>query len=298
MNANLSNDSDSVEVDQGSETIDTDLVKIRTPIPSTFHGWSSPRFPDELKLLCLEHYWHLNAELFVDEKIHTRLVEEHLIPMVQALGKMAQETYYKTVYFHIRLGQNHRFKYPRFGQWVQLLLVHVDVYVPVRTGPKSLSRDVPEGWFFYSETGLRWLLSYKKSLDFTKLAPFAQQMFKGICLGSSHIGSDTHWQTKFPNLSGLLLYVALKKFKCFEIAWQGMLTDCTVGCSGNTNVSVLGSIIQDSEIVLRAKKVHVEVLDNCNVDNPESKSKGGLSIQQGLLALLEKKTLSEASGGI
>jgi hypothetical protein len=147
----------------------------------------------------------------VNEKTHTALVESHLIPLVQALGQIAQEAYYKTIAFQLSSDKKRSFKYPRFGQWVQHLVLHLDVDVPGHADFKGLRREDPERWLLCLTSDLRYLLRYQKPLDATRR--FCGLLGRSIDFSTNqHIPGnkkETQWQVNFPNLSSLGVWLWL-----------------------------------------------------------------------------------------
>jgi hypothetical protein len=106
----------------------------------------------------------------VSEDIHGELVKDHLVPLVQALGVMAQESYYKSQQFLLHnINSNWYLRYPRFGKWVQRLKVELEVMVENHYEDINLERNDPERWLSLPHSGFQYLLRYKTPLDTTKI---------------------------------------------------------------------------------------------------------------------------------
>jgi hypothetical protein len=212
----------------------------------TFHGWSSPNFPDELKLLCLETYWFsICPGSPVDERTHTMLVNRHLVPLVQAMGAIAQEAYYKTMGFDLTISEGEHIgylRYPAYGHWVRCLCITCVITIHPHSRPTEEGSLEP--WL---RTPLRWLLRSKKTLDSANIDDGHREKL----LHDNDV--DTRWHATFPNLRIFNPTIHVHKEICKKRRCLRSNRRCTTDCIDTRNLSGLRKALENAELGVKAK---------------------------------------------
>ena len=234
-------------------TVSKTLARMTSKPRPEFHFWS--QLPDELKLEILRHY-HRPWDRTIDYENHAQLYELQFIsslPKNRELITMARSIFFGEQTFLLAVPNTPNAPYviypPHFFYPLAANMIHkLVIGLECDMGRKS------ETVILNPNNQLRWLLRPKRQPGSTPDQGMSVHGFQVVHspnqvvypLNHQH---DTLWQTRFPNLSALKVVVG--------IDWEG-------GCIEGAQLRALQALIDQSEILVTARKVEVHVgIDPC-----------------------------------
>jgi hypothetical protein len=231
---------------------------------TTFHDWW--RLPEELKLHVLSYLLvvdkpiqHLEDNNRIDINPssyyeHQQLLWDRLFPLIgtrnQHLAALSQEVYYKSNHFVIQLRySNGPPRYPKQLIAARLHYLIVDA-VGYFTGTlEDILLDPEEGW--------RWLLKPLRSLERAALDENDSRDY--LAGGPEPDGiRDTAWQTMFTNLQDLELKLDIHGLFDFHRG-EPQQNPGEICCIPSHMIAVLEACFADTEVALRARRVHANL---------------------------------------